>query len=150
MRDVLVASGPMTHAFGKGDAPLLYASDASSRVPPNAYQPSMTPRTRTSNQSANFKVYYSKKVPQQVYFPHKKKTVHRPHSTEQDGVDKRQVRFLPKMMRQQKIEDEGELQESEVGLGSALQKVTNGDAPKSTPVHRRKSKKRESKDVQEG
>ncbi|KAF2830476.1 hypothetical protein CC86DRAFT_443464 [Ophiobolus disseminans] len=58
----------------------------------------MTPRTRSSNQDANDKVYYSKKVAQQRYFPHKRKTVRRP-SAANDDSGKKQMRFLPEKMR---------------------------------------------------
>ncbi|KAF1938792.1 hypothetical protein EJ02DRAFT_317592, partial [Clathrospora elynae] len=57
----------------------------------------MTLRTRSSNKNADFKVYYSKKIPQQAYFPHKRKTVRR-RSTPEDG-GKRQMVFLPEKMR---------------------------------------------------
>jgi hypothetical protein len=59
----------------------------------------MTPRTRASNKDANYKVYYSKKVPQQVRFPHKRKTVRRCSTPVQDGAGKRQMVFLPDKMR---------------------------------------------------
>jgi hypothetical protein len=63
----------------------------------------MTPRTRNSNKDANFKVYYSKKVPQQVYFPQRRKTVRRPDEVGKDGVDKRQMRFLPEKMKMKRV-----------------------------------------------
>lgn len=110
----------------------------------------MTPRTRTSNQSTNFKVYYSKKVPRQVHFPHKKKTVRRLDSIEQDGVDLRQMRFLPKAMKQQKIDEKEESEKTKLGKGSTLQEATNVNALKSIAVHKRKGKKRQSEDTEEG
>ncbi|KAF2243764.1 hypothetical protein BU26DRAFT_523354 [Trematosphaeria pertusa] len=58
----------------------------------------MPASTRSSNKDANFKVYYSKKVPKQKYFPHRKKTVRRP-SAEQDEPQKKQMKFLPEKMR---------------------------------------------------
>lgn len=45
----------------------------------------MTPRTRQSNKDQDYKVYYSKKVPQQIYFPHRRKTVRRPDPVAKDG-----------------------------------------------------------------
>jgi hypothetical protein len=59
----------------------------------------MTPKTRSTNKDANYKVYYAKKVPLQVRFPHKRKTVRRPPPPAQDVSDKRQMRFLPEKMR---------------------------------------------------
>jgi hypothetical protein len=59
----------------------------------------MTPRTRSSNKDADYKVYYSKKVPQQIRFPHKRKTVRRRSTPVQDG--KRQMVFLPDKMRRE-------------------------------------------------
>ncbi|EMD93489.1 hypothetical protein COCC4DRAFT_133135 [Bipolaris maydis ATCC 48331] len=61
----------------------------------------MTPRTRTSNREADFKVYYSKKVPQQIHFPHKSKTVRRRSTPIRDNQEKRQMVFLPDKMRRQ-------------------------------------------------
>ncbi|KAG9189151.1 hypothetical protein G6011_06019 [Alternaria panax] len=58
----------------------------------------MTPRTRSSNRDADYKVYYSKKVPQQVHFPHKRKIVRRPSSPVRDD-GKRQMIFLPEKMK---------------------------------------------------
>lgn len=58
----------------------------------------MTPRTRSTNKDANYKVYYSKKVPQQVRFPHRRKTVRQPLKVAKDG-GKKQMKFLPEMMR---------------------------------------------------
>ncbi|CAO2655807.1 Nn.00g046100.m01.CDS01 [Neocucurbitaria sp. VM-36] len=59
----------------------------------------MTPRTRPSNTDADFKVYYSKKVPQQVHFPHKQKTVRKRSTPVRDASEKRQMVFLPDKMR---------------------------------------------------
>ncbi|KAF2628650.1 hypothetical protein BU25DRAFT_409679, partial [Macroventuria anomochaeta] len=110
----------------------------------------MTPRTRTSNKDANYKIYYSKKVPKQVYFPHKKKTVRRPESAEQDGVEKRQMNFLPKKMRQQKSEAEEGTEGEKTEEESIMQEAATEETAKSTPVNRRRSKKRNSNDVGEG
>ncbi|KAJ4989504.1 hypothetical protein SVAN01_05039 [Stagonosporopsis vannaccii] len=89
----------------------------------------MTPRTRTSNKDASYKVYYSKKVPQQVRFPHKRKTVRRPEQSGRDESEKRQLEFLPERLRQQRDEDEETLQ--------------------STPRNRRRGAKRKEKDFEE-
>ncbi|CAN9085370.1 unnamed protein product [Alternaria alternata] len=62
----------------------------------------MTPRTRSSNRDADYKVYYSKKVPQQVQFPHKRKIVRRPSSPVRDDA-KRQMIFLPEKMKTRDI-----------------------------------------------
>ncbi|KAF2130448.1 hypothetical protein P153DRAFT_338258 [Dothidotthia symphoricarpi CBS 119687] len=59
----------------------------------------MTPRTRSSNKGAEFKAYYSKKVPQQVHFPHRKKVVRRRDTPERDETKKKQMTFLPDKMR---------------------------------------------------
>jgi hypothetical protein len=57
----------------------------------------MTPRTRKSNQETDFKVYYSKKVPKQLHFPHRRKVVRRP-KPERNGSGGRQMKFLPEKM----------------------------------------------------
>ncbi|CAG5139483.1 uncharacterized protein ALTATR162_LOCUS499 [Alternaria atra] len=77
----------------------------------------MTPRTRSSNRDADYKVYYSKKVPQQIHFPHKRKTVRRRSTPVEDG--KRQMIFLPEKMKKRKTpvvadsdeDSDGELEE---------------------------------------
>ncbi|EUC45055.1 hypothetical protein COCMIDRAFT_37197 [Bipolaris oryzae ATCC 44560] len=61
----------------------------------------MTPRTRTSNRETDFKVYYSKKIPQQIHFPHKSKTVRRRSTPVPDDHEKRQMVFLPDKMRRE-------------------------------------------------
>ncbi|KZM23749.1 uncharacterized protein EKO05_0005681 [Ascochyta rabiei] len=109
----------------------------------------MTPRTRTSNKEANFKVYYSKKVPQQVYFPHKKKAVRRPDPTEQDGADKRQMKFLPEKMRQQKVDVEDDSEDGEKKEGSTAQSTVDDEFPNPSPTNPRKDKKRRSGDAQD-
>ncbi|KAF1911097.1 hypothetical protein BDU57DRAFT_524810 [Ampelomyces quisqualis] len=84
----------------------------------------MTPRMRKGKQDANSKVYYSKKVPQQVYFPHKRRTVRRPLEAVKDGSDKRQLRFLPEKMKIRRVntvkdsdeEDEEDLEEGGVAI----------------------------------
>ncbi|KAL1801728.1 hypothetical protein ACET3X_002070 [Alternaria dauci] len=58
----------------------------------------MTPRTRSSNRDADYKVYYSNNVPQQIHFPHKRKIVRRPSSPVRDD-GKRQMVFLPEKMK---------------------------------------------------
>jgi hypothetical protein len=73
----------------------------------------MTPRTRTSNVNADFKVYYSEQVPHQVHFPHKRKTVRRPLGPVKAGSDKRQVKFLPEKMKIQKTDTVGDSEEEE-------------------------------------
>ncbi|RMZ74605.1 hypothetical protein GMOD_00003665 [Pyrenophora seminiperda CCB06] len=67
------------------------------------YLPAMTPRTRSSNGDVDFKVYYSKKVPQQVHFPHRRKTVRRRTTPVRDGSEKRQMVFLPEKMKKKGI-----------------------------------------------
>jgi hypothetical protein len=73
----------------------------------------MTPRTRISNKDANYKVYYSKNVAQQVHFPHKRKTVRRPLGAANDGSDKRQMKFLPEKMRIERVNTVGDSEEDE-------------------------------------
>jgi len=84
----------------------------------------MTPRTRSTNKEANFKVYYSKKVPQQVYFPHRRKRVRRLSAAKKDVSDKKQMRFLPDKMRirrdvvdSDEEEDEEAVEDSGVMVG---------------------------------
>jgi hypothetical protein len=73
----------------------------------------MTPRTRNSNKDANYKVYYSKKIPQQAYFPHRRKTVRRPLGAASDGSEKRQMKFLPEKMRVKRTETVGDSDDDE-------------------------------------
>ncbi|KAF1363321.1 hypothetical protein EJ07DRAFT_104361, partial [Lizonia empirigonia] len=110
----------------------------------------MTPRTRTSNKEATFKVYYSKKVPKQVYFPHKRKTVRRRQSAEQDGVDKKQMEFLPDKMRKQ-FADTEESADEEVNAEEVppVREAECEATPKATRAHRVKDKKRPGNDIQE-
>ncbi|KAF1930019.1 uncharacterized protein M421DRAFT_419048 [Didymella exigua CBS 183.55] len=110
----------------------------------------MTPRTRTTNKDANYKVYYSKKIPKQVRFPHRRKTVRRPDPVQQDGVDKRQMKFLPEMMRQERTHKQRNSEEEETEEESAVQEVVVAkNDEKSTPVHQKKGRRRKSDDVQE-
>lgn len=111
----------------------------------------MTPRTRTSNKEATFKVYYSKKVPKQVYFPHKRKTVRRRQSAEQDGVDKKQMKFLPDKMRKQFADTEDSAEEESNAEEVPLVREAECEAtPKTTRSHKVKDKKRPGNDVQGG
>jgi hypothetical protein len=73
----------------------------------------MTPHTRNSNKDANYKVYYSKKVPQQACFPHRRKTVRRPLGAASDGSEKRQMKFLPEKMRVKRTETVGDSDDDE-------------------------------------
>lgn len=60
----------------------------------------MPAETRKSNKDASFKVYYSKKIPQQKYFPHRRKIVrHKEDVASAPLRDPRQMTFLPEMMR---------------------------------------------------
>ncbi|KAI8935394.1 hypothetical protein NX059_007976 [Plenodomus lindquistii] len=71
----------------------------------------MTPRTRAGNRDADFKAYYSKTVPQQVHFPHKRKTVRRPSSPVRGDAGKRQLVFLPDKMKVGRAETIGDSDE---------------------------------------
>lgn len=110
----------------------------------------MTPRTRRSNKDANYKVYYSKTIPQQVHFPHKRKTVRRPDPVEQDGIDKRQMKFLPEKMRQQRALDQETHTEEEDEGEETEEEAASTKQEKSTPMNRKKGKKRKSNEAQEG
>jgi hypothetical protein len=108
----------------------------------------MTPRTRNSNKDANFKVYYSKKVPQQVYFPHRRKTVRRPSGAGNDDSDRRQTRFLPEKMKIQRVttigdsEEEDEEDEDVEEGGVAIEPVLkHEDASRDEPVMTRGKKR---------
>jgi hypothetical protein len=72
----------------------------------------MTPRTRNRNKDADFKVYYSNKIPRQVYFPHRRKIVRRPDVVK-DEMDKRQMKFLPEKMRIKRINTVGDSEEED-------------------------------------
>jgi hypothetical protein len=106
----------------------------------------MTPRTRTSNKDANYKVYYSKKIPQQAHFPHKRKTVRRPDPVEQDGVDKRQMKFLPEKMKHRRVHERESLSEETEGE-EAEQETATAKLEKGTPM--KKGKKRKSTEIRE-
>ncbi|KAF2025863.1 hypothetical protein EK21DRAFT_75430 [Setomelanomma holmii] len=73
----------------------------------------MTPRTRNSNSHAESKVYYSKKVPQQVHFPHRRKTIRRPSKVAKDDSDNRQIRFLPEKMRVKRVDTIGDSEQED-------------------------------------
>jgi hypothetical protein len=107
----------------------------------------MTPRTRTSNKDANYKVYYSKKIPQQIHFPHRRKTVRRPDPVEQDGADTRQMKFLPEKMRQQRVQRQERDTDEETEEEGTEQEVATKKHERSTPGNK-KGKKRKSNDVQ--
>ncbi|KAF1845319.1 uncharacterized protein K460DRAFT_283848 [Cucurbitaria berberidis CBS 394.84] len=83
-------------------------------------------RTRSSNKDVNFNIYYSKKVPQQVHFPHRKKTIRRRSTPVRDESKKRQMVFLPEKMRtksEKTIKDsdsEGEYEEVEERGGDRI------------------------------
>ncbi|KAH7396682.1 hypothetical protein DE146DRAFT_657407 [Phaeosphaeria sp. MPI-PUGE-AT-0046c] len=63
----------------------------------------MTPRTRQSNKDQSSKVYYSKKVPQQVFFPHRRKTVRRPDPVAKDGTRAEQQKSLSGRMQMKRF-----------------------------------------------
>ncbi|KAH6633106.1 hypothetical protein C7974DRAFT_392147 [Boeremia exigua] len=109
----------------------------------------MTPRTRTSNRDADYKVYYSKKVPQQVRFPHRRKTVRRPEPAEQDVGKKRQMTFLPEKMKQRKIKDGDNSEETETDEEHTAQDAAADEAMASTPQNRSANKKRKESDIHE-
>ena len=68
-------------------------------APTRLLHSTMTPRTRPGNRETGVKVYHAKKIPQQVHFPHKRKTVRRPWSPTREDVDRRQMVFLPEKMK---------------------------------------------------
>ncbi|KAI4685719.1 uncharacterized protein J4E88_003554 [Alternaria novae-zelandiae] len=116
----------------------------------------MTPKTRSSNQDADYKVYYSRKVPQQVRFPHKRKTVRRRSTPVHDG--KRQMVFLPDKMRRQGTpvvadsdEDSDTDIEEDLEDGGVSVKVEVDEEEEEQPVRqtKRKGKKRNSDGVQQ-
>lgn len=86
----------------------------------------MTPRPKSSHSNTSFKTRYSKKVPKQVYFPHKRKVVRRRITADRDGSEKRQMHFLPDEMKGKGVkvimdsdeEDEEEDMEENIGKGA--------------------------------
>ncbi|KAF2020770.1 hypothetical protein BU24DRAFT_8228 [Aaosphaeria arxii CBS 175.79] len=87
-------------------------------------------RNHKNDSDKPLKVYRSKKVPKQVYFPDQRKVVRRKRSTTQDGPELRQLTFLPEKMRSacgivQDSEDEEDDQEigfdEEEGMGRSIQ-----------------------------
>jgi len=120
------------------------------------HPPTMTPKTRSSNQDADYKVYYSKKVPQQVRFSHKRKTVRRRSTPVHDG--KRQMVFLPDKMRRQGTpvvadsdEDSDTDLEEDLEDGGVSIKAEVEEEEERQPVRqvKRKGKKRNSDGVQQ-
>ena len=120
------------------------------------HPPTMTPKTRSSNQDADYKVYYSKKVPQQVRFPHKRKTVRRRSTPVHDG--KRQMVFLPDKMRRQGTpvvadsdeDSDTDLEEDLEGGGVSIKaEVDEDEEEQPTRTTKRKGKKRNSDGVQQ-
>ena len=102
----------------------------------------MTPRTRTSNQDANYEAYYSKKVPRQVRFPHRRKLVRRrPQPSVQDEQEKRQMKFLTERMKQASLNYDQDSGEQETDEESTVQTTAN---MAETPVNKRLDKKRKS------
>lgn len=111
-------------------------------TPHNDSPNNMTPRTRTSNQDASYKAYYSKKVPRQVQFPHRRKLVRgRPQPSVQDGQEKRQMKFLPERMKQASLNDDQGPGEEETDEEPTVQTTTTTTE---TPVNKRLDKKRKS------
>ncbi|KAF2657950.1 hypothetical protein K491DRAFT_308968 [Lophiostoma macrostomum CBS 122681] len=102
----------------------------------------MPASTRRSNQDANFKVYYSKKIPKQKYFPHRKKTVREKTNARQDAPEKRQMEFLPdKMRRRSTIADSDEDEESDKENQGGAARQSGTQSPRGAT---RKTKKRSS------
>jgi hypothetical protein len=116
----------------------------------------MTPRTRAANKDANFKAYYSKKVPQQIHFPHKRKTVRRRSTPVQDGSGKRQMVFLPEKMKVRRTETVGDsdaedediyLEEEDVeegGVAITAQPAGSEDEQRTARKTNKEGKKRDS------
>ncbi|KAI4942774.1 hypothetical protein J4E91_009693 [Alternaria rosae] len=116
----------------------------------------MTPKTRSSNQDADYKVYYSKKVPQQIRFPHKRKTVRRRSTPVHDG--KRQMVFLPDKMRRQGTpvvadsdeDSDTDLEEDLEDGGVSIKAEVDEEEEEQQPARtKRKGKKRNSDGVQQ-
>lgn len=96
-------------------------------------------------------MYYSKKVPKQAYFPHRRKTVRRPGGVGKDVTDKRQMRFLPENMKlprastvQGSDEEEGDdLEEGGVAIdGQAeLEEDEHHRSRSQSPTNRRRKRR---------
>lgn len=108
----------------------------------------MTPRTRKSNKEASYEVYYSKKIPHQVRFPHRRKRVRRPQPTVQDGAPKRQMKFLPERMKQGNIKRE-DSEEAETDVESTMHTKVSVEIVEGTPTNGSKARKRKSDIAQE-
>lgn len=88
----------------------------------------MTPRTRQSNRDQNFKIYYSKKVPQQAHFPHRRKTVRRPDPVAKDGSREEQTKLFAKKSKLKRVnticdseeEDEEDLEDGGITIKSEV------------------------------
>lgn len=88
----------------------------------------MTPRTRQSNKDQDYKVYYSKKIPQQIYFPHRRKTVRRPDPVAKDGPRGEQTTLLQEKTKLRRVtticdseeEDEEDLEDVETVIKSEV------------------------------
>lgn len=103
----------------------------------------MTPRTRQSNKDRSFKVYYSKKAPQQVHFPHRRKTVRRPDPVAQDGSRKGQAKLLSEKLKLKRVnticdsedEDEEDLEDGGVVIKCEANDEQNIEQSTRTQAH---------------
>lgn len=97
--------------------------------------------TRTSNKNASFQAYYTKKIPKQRNFPHRRKIVREKQGHGQDVREPKQMTFLPEKMRRQLVKDS----EDEYEEGGEDEEV---DKSKDAVVSRR-GKKRSRETVEE-
>ncbi|KAF2276701.1 uncharacterized protein EI97DRAFT_318936 [Westerdykella ornata] len=115
----------------------------------------MPAQTRKSNKEANFKVYYTKKLPKQVYFPHRRKIVKRRDEDDDVGKEK-QMRFLPErmrvrrqdIMRSSEAEDESDGEsEAEKEAGERQQQQQKGSGKRGAQMQAKGGGKKRRSDV---
>lgn len=108
---------------------------------------------RRSSDDAELKVYYSRRQPKQIHFPHKRKVVRRRATEEREGLDKRQMVFLPDKMkskRRQEVRDSSD-EEEETETGSLEDPTVETDKDRSirTDAGRRANRKRKSNKIED-
>ncbi|OAL52409.1 hypothetical protein IQ07DRAFT_585603 [Pyrenochaeta sp. DS3sAY3a] len=109
--------------------------------------------TRRSSDDAEPKVYFSKRQPKQVHFPHKRKVVRRRATEEREGLDKRQMVFLPDKMkkkRRQEVRNSSD-EEEEPETGSLEDPTLDMHENRSirTDARRRTNRKRKSNTIED-
>ncbi|KAF1956909.1 hypothetical protein CC80DRAFT_592935 [Byssothecium circinans] len=111
----------------------------------------MPANTRTSNKKVNFKAYYSKKIPKQTYFPHRRKVVRRPDPD--DDAAEQQLTFVPENMTRSEDSDKENREDAtdteEVGVVIVDEREQPEEVQQRGKTVAKRGKKRTSDVVQE-